>query len=133
MRNRDATPPLAPGPLAALTDELVAAADARARAFNAADTLAEFRRVWASVRIESQMRQSLQEAPDNAGPLNSAALVHRSIGLMREASQGYLQHFLSYVDDLSAVEALVASASAPKDVPRTPAVKKRAKPRSDIK
>src|SRR5262249_2861806 len=58
--------------------------------------LGDFRQLWSRLRTESQLRQSLQPAPANAGPLNSSALVHRSIALMREVSPGYLQHFLGY-------------------------------------
>jgi hypothetical protein len=66
--------------------------------------LLESRRIWAKVRAESQLRQSLERSPTEAGPLNSGALVHRSLVLMRELSPGYLQHLLAYVDALSWIE-----------------------------
>lgn len=66
--------------------------------------LDEFRTMWSKLRTDGQLRQSLQQAPANAGPLNSGVLVHRSIMLMRELSPGYLQHLLSYVDTLSWME-----------------------------
>ncbi|MCC4620113.1 DUF2894 domain-containing protein [Xanthomonas cassavae CFBP 4642] len=66
--------------------------------------LEDFRRTWTTVRTASQVRQSLQDAPKDAGPLNSSVLVHRCISLMRERSPGYLQHFLGYVDALSWLE-----------------------------
>ncbi|MCC4603983.1 DUF2894 domain-containing protein [Xanthomonas campestris] len=66
--------------------------------------LDDFRRTWTTVRTASQVRQSLQDAPKDAGPLNSSVLVHRCISLMRERSPGYLQHFLGYVDALSWLE-----------------------------
>lgn len=68
--------------------------------------LEDFRRTWTTVRTASQVRQSLQDAPKDAGPLNSSVLVHRCISLMRECSPGYLQHFLGYVDALSWLEQL---------------------------
>ncbi|KQQ84170.1 hypothetical protein ASF73_16530 [Xanthomonas sp. Leaf131] len=68
--------------------------------------LEDFRRTWTTVRTASQVRQSLQEAPKDAGPLNSSVLVHRCISLMRDCSPGYLQHFLGYVDALSWLEQL---------------------------
>jgi hypothetical protein len=72
------------------------------------------------------LRQSLEHAPENAGPLNSSALVHRSIALMRDMSPGYLQHFVSYVDDLSSLEQLGHGAAAtPRDVPQAAAIGKR--------
>lgn len=113
--------------LASLVELLTEAAHARSQAMPTADTVDHFRRLWSTVRTESQLRQSMQQAPDNAGPLNSAALVHRAIGLMRGVSAGYLQHFLSYVDDLSTIEALLGSAATAKEVPRVASVKKRAR------
>jgi flagellar biosynthesis regulator FlaF len=113
--------------LTSLVELLTEAAHARSQAMPTADTVDHFRRLWSTVRTESQLRQSMQQAPDNAGPLNSAALVHRAIGLMRGVSAGYLQHFLSYVDDLSTIEALLGSAATAKEVPRVASVKKRAR------
>lgn len=66
--------------------------------------LDEFRNIWSEVRTDSQVRQSLEQVPANAGPLNSSSLVHRSLTLMRDVSPGYLQQFLSYVDTLSWLE-----------------------------
>lgn len=66
--------------------------------------LHEFRKIWSKVRNDGQLRQSLEQVPANAGPLNSGTLVHRSITLMQELSPGYLQHFLSYVDTLAGME-----------------------------
>ncbi|WP_369936666.1 DUF2894 domain-containing protein [Xanthomonas tesorieronis] len=63
--------------------------------------LDDARRLWTELRSRSQLRQSLQQAPSDAGPLNSGVLVHRSLALMRTLSPGYLQHFLAYVDALS--------------------------------
>lgn len=89
----------------------------------------DFRRIWTSVRSESQLRLAYEPVPTGAGPLNSAALVHRAITLMRELSPGYLRHFLSYVDDLSWLEQVhAANTPAVKDSPRSAATaKKRAR------
>lgn len=69
-----------------------------------------FRKTWSRVRTETQLRQSLDQVPKNAGPLNSSSLVHRALSLMREVSPGYLQHFLAYADALSWLEQLAAEA-----------------------
>ena len=45
--------------------------------------LQQFRTLWAGLRTESQLRQSLEPVAGDAGPLNSAVLVHRSLNLMR--------------------------------------------------
>jgi hypothetical protein len=113
-----ATTPCAPvhGALRGLIDHIASHAAARGdnlavddavpqpTTFPALDALGEFRKIWSAVRTDSQVRQSLEQVPVNAGPLNSGNLVHRSLTLMRELSPGYLQHFLSYVDTLSWLE-----------------------------
>lgn len=70
-----------------------------------------FRETWSRFSTEKQLRQSLEQVPDNAGPLNSNSLVHRSLSLMRALSPGYLQQFLSYVEALSWMEQLIAPAA----------------------
>jgi len=78
-----------------------------------------FRDTWTRVSADRELRQSHERVPENAGPLNSNHLVHRSLSLMREMSPAYLQQFLSYVDALSWLEQLGAgTAVASKEVPR---------------
>lgn len=78
-----------------------------------------FRETWSRVRAEKQLRQSLGQAPRNAGPLNSSSLVHRSLSLMQELSPEYLKQFLSYVDTLSWLEQFGnGDVAAGKDAPR---------------
>ncbi|CAN0624475.1 conserved protein of unknown function [Burkholderia multivorans] len=78
-----------------------------------------FRQTWSRVRADKQLRQSLGQAPRNAGPLNSSSLVHRSLSLMRELSPEYLKQFLSYVDTLSWLEQFGnGDVAAGKDAPR---------------
>lgn len=91
--------------------------------------LEEFRHLWSAVRSDSHWQQSLAFEPADAGPLNSAALVHRAMALMRELAPGYLQHFLAYADELSWVEQL-AQGSAGKPAPRPPTARKRARKKS---
>ncbi|WEN16739.1 DUF2894 domain-containing protein [Rhodanobacter sp. AS-Z3] len=110
--------------LAELTDELsrrgsqrsqrVAVHDTQAAGVShpPMDALDDLQKIWSTVRIESQLRQALEQVPADAGPLNSASLVHRSLTLMRELSPEYLQQFLSYVDALSWIEQLRSSSSA---------------------
>ncbi|WP_242538875.1 DUF2894 domain-containing protein [Trinickia acidisoli] len=96
--------------------------------------LAYFRETWSRFSTEKQLRQSLEQVPDNAGPLNSNSLVHRSLSLMQALSPGYLQHFLSYVEALSWMEQLAgpvvgaSAAAAPiAEAPRASGTKKRAR------
>lgn len=91
--------------------------------------LDDFRSLWSRLRTQSQLRQSLEQVPENAGPLNSGRLVHRSLMLMRELSPGYLQHFLAYVDLLSWMEQLDGGGAPAQDAPR--AANPRKRPRSN--
>lgn len=123
------------GPLGELVDGLTAA-DREAVPGRASwpelPVLDDFRRIWSRVRTESQLRQSMAPVPENAGPLNSSALVHRSIALMRDVSPGYLQHFLAYVDDLSWMERVDTggvAAAATSQQPATIGKRARKKPR----
>ena len=93
--------------------------------------LGDFRQLWSRLRTQSQLRQSLQPAPSNAGPLNSSALAHRAIALMRELSPGYLQHFLGYVDALSWMEQIRAGASASKEMAQVTPGRKRGRAKKE--
>ncbi|WP_316154830.1 DUF2894 domain-containing protein [Cupriavidus sp. BIC8F] len=89
------------------------------------DALADyFRETWARVSVEQHFRLSLERVPENAGPLNTDHLVHRSLSLMRETSPEYLRHFLSYVEGMSWLEQLGAAAAAEKEAARAAAAKK---------
>lgn len=59
-----------------------------------------FRRTWARLSVDRQLAQSRQALPQNAGPLNSHHIVHRTLSLMRQISPAYLEHFVGYVDSL---------------------------------
>ena len=63
-------------------------------------TLSYFRSTWSRLSANRRLRQSLATMPENAGPLNSHHLVHRSLTLMRDLSPEYLNRFMSYVDTL---------------------------------
>lgn len=89
------------------------------------EALDYFRQTWSKLSTERQLRQSYEQVPGNAGPLNSESLVYRSLSLMRELSPEYLRQFLSYVDALSWIEQLNESeGTAAKDTARPASVKK---------
>lgn len=93
--------------------------------------LEQFRDLWTSIRSEIQMRQSMEQAPEDAGPLNSIVLVHRSLLRMRELSPAYLQHFLGYLDNLSGLQQLQsAGVLASNAAPRSNVGAKPARPRA---
>ncbi|HEF4737796.1 DUF2894 domain-containing protein [Burkholderia multivorans] len=111
------------GALAGLVERLARDAQADRRGIDP-ELVDYFRATWAKVRTEQQYRQSLDQVPRNAGPLNSNSLVHRSLSTMRELSPAYLQQFLSYVDALACLEDLVGAGAQPdKDAVRTKAAK----------
>ncbi|QGR84232.1 DUF2894 domain-containing protein [Burkholderia multivorans] len=111
------------GALAGLVERLARDAQADRRGIDP-ELVDYFRATWAKVRTEQQYRQSLDQVPRNAGPLNSNSLVHRSLSTMRELSPAYLQQFLSYVDALACLEDLVGAGAQPdKDAARTKTAK----------
>jgi hypothetical protein len=83
--------------------------------------LDEVRAVWSRVSANRQLRQSLEQVPQNAGPLNSSHLVHRALSVMHELSPAYLHQFLAYADALSWMERLTAGATVPAREAQRPA------------
>ncbi|MDN7744432.1 DUF2894 domain-containing protein [Burkholderia multivorans] len=111
------------GALAGLVERLARDAQADRRGIDP-ELVDYFRATWAKVRTEQQYRQSLDQVPRNAGPLNSNSLVHRSLSTMRELSPAYLQQFLSYLDALACLEDLVGAGAQPdKEAARTKTAK----------
>jgi len=100
----DMTPGLL-GALASLRPVLRNQDDAENAPEREPEVLTDLRQIWSAMLVRSQIQQSLATpSPSDAGPLNSATLVHRALALMREQSPGYLQHFLAYADTLSWLE-----------------------------
>ena len=67
-------------------------------------TLQFFKRTWSRLSADQRLAQSRAALPDNAGPLNSQHLVHRSLTLMQSLSPEYLEHFVAYIDALQWLE-----------------------------
>jgi len=109
--------------LAALAEGLAPTTPARV-----ANTLDYLRATWSRLSAERSLTRSLATVPENAGPLNSQQLVHRSLTLMRDLSPEYLHRFMSYVDALLRLDqgfggaaptgAESARAESPKRAPR---------------
>ena len=80
----------------------------------------QFRNTWSKLSADKQLKQALDQAPKNAGPINSHMLVLRSLALMREVSPDYLNRFVSYADTLLCLEqaALERSLSKPGSKPK---------------
>ncbi len=99
-------------PHAVLGTLVPARPDAADRPAPEARTLQFFKRTWSRLSADQRLAQSRACLPDNAGPLNSQHLVHRSLLLMRELSPEYLEHFVGYVDALQWLEQSNEAAAA---------------------
>ena len=103
------------GPLGLLADELAARAATRDAAaavpYPELGLLDPFRALWSRVRTESQMRETLAYTAEDAGPLNSSALVHRSIALspLDEQPRLYFLHFWANDDAVRLAKGLRAA------------------------
>ena len=90
-------------------------------------SVAYFRQTWSKLSTEQQLTQTLAQAPENAGPMNSQHLVLRALQSMRDLSPDYLQGFMSYVDTLiwleqaNPVKPATARSSAGEDAKKTSA------------
>ena len=123
--------PAARGPLAQLVEHIARQSPLQAEGPGGTDaaagpelkTLRYFKSTWSRLSAERRITQSLAKVPENAGPLNSHHLVHRSLMLMHELSPDYLNRFMSYVDTLLWVDQLNAS-NAPAAAPRAEGQKK---------
>jgi hypothetical protein len=135
--------PSARGPLAELVDHIARHAPAPGDGSAANEvvpglapapelkTLSYFKSTWSRLSADRRLTQSLAKVPENAGPLNSHHLVHRSLLLMRDLSPEYLNRFMTYVDTLLWVDQVNAgSASSAANTPRAENPKKAARGRS---
>lgn len=76
-------------------------------------SVAYFRDEWSKLSTEQQLTQTLAQAPENAGPMNSQHLVLRSLQLMRDIAPDYLHGFMSYIDALIWLEHAAPAKPAP--------------------
>lgn len=63
-------------------------------------TVRYFRQTWSKLSVDKRLTQALDQAPRNAGPINSHRLVLQSLALMRDISPDYLSQFTAYIDTL---------------------------------
>jgi hypothetical protein len=100
------------GPLAELNAYIRGTVEARRAALEPGDpahpddlfNARVFRKAWERGRTLDRFEQAIARTPANAGPLNSHALVLRSLGLMRELSTDYLRRFLVQAETLQWLE-----------------------------
>ncbi|MCZ4317108.1 DUF2894 domain-containing protein [Comamonadaceae bacterium G21597-S1] len=63
-------------------------------------TVQRFRDTWERLRVDEQLARSLQQAPDNPGPLNSHLLVLRALRSLQDLSPAYLSRFVAQAEAL---------------------------------
>lgn len=90
----------APHPLAALRERL---ADGGAGGLEL-KTVRAYAGTWTRLRTGQRLAQSLARAPDHAGPLNSHALVLRTLRELQALSPEYLDRFVEYAEALLAID-----------------------------
>ncbi|MDP9897957.1 DUF2894 domain-containing protein [Variovorax ginsengisoli] len=130
-----AAPPPSRGPLAELVDHIARQSSGlpndvgdglrTAGTVPELKTLSYFRSTWSRLSADRRWVQSLAAVPENAGPLNSHHLLHRSLTLMRELSPAYFNQFMSYADALLSIEQMHGSGgvSAGTETPRAEGAK----------
>jgi hypothetical protein len=67
-------------------------------------TIRNFRNTWSKLSVDKEVARAIEQAPKNAGPINSHMLVLRSLALMRDISPDYLNRFMTYADTLLCLE-----------------------------
>ncbi len=72
-----------------------------------------FRGTWSRLSAQERLRQTFEQVPPQAGPLNALHLLHRALVQMQELSPDYLQHFVAHVDALLWLEQVHQAAQAP--------------------
>lgn len=74
--------------------------------------LTPLRESWAKLNAEKLVMRSINEGPENAGPLNPHYLAIRSLSNMRDLSPHYLNRFVSYMETLLWLEKTAAKKPA---------------------
>lgn len=90
-------------------------------------SVTRFREGWSRLRAETRVTEALGRKPENAGPLNSHALLLRSLDLMRGLSPDYLRRFVMHVDALLWLDAAGQKPPPPKGKSKPGAAQRRAK------
>lgn len=89
----------AASPLAALKERMDTPAGADLK------TVQAFRGTWTRLRTAQRLSQSFAVAPEQAGPLNSHALLLRTLQQLQGLSPAYLDRFVAYAEALLALDA----------------------------
>lgn len=88
------------------------------------------RQTHARLKVRQQLRHTLAQPLQHAGPLHSERLVQQSLARLNEWSEAYLHRFMSYLEALAVLEdaqSLLRAASAA-SVPKKPRAQVKAMP-----
>jgi len=89
----------------------------------------QFRSTWSKLSTQKQLHSALEQAPKNAGPINSHSLVLRSLALMRDISPDYLSRFMTYADTLLCLDEASQSKPEQTKIGAAPAAAKKTRAR----
>lgn len=74
-----------------------------------------FRATWTKLSTDKRAAKTIENAPENAGPLNSARLIIQSLTTMRDISPEYLNRFMAFTDTLLWLEQAGKNAESSED------------------
>ena len=85
----------------------------------------QHRGTWTKLAVQRRLHQSQAQVHDQAGPLNSAKLLHQVLTTMQATSPEYLHHLVSQVEALLWLEHALMGPVAPTVRPASPGARNR--------
>lgn len=71
--------------------------------------LAPIREAQAKQQLAARIQHAITHTPGDAGPLNAHRQVARALAALQEVSPEYLEHLVTYLDDLMVLEKIPAT------------------------
>ena len=71
--------------------------------------LAPIREAQAKQQLAARIQHAITHVPGDAGPLNAHRQVARALAALQEVSPEYLEHLVTYLDDLMVLEKIPAT------------------------
>ncbi|MBF5052176.1 DUF2894 domain-containing protein [Alloalcanivorax venustensis] len=94
-----------PSPLAALLTRLRGDGEAPVEL----KALAPIREAQARQQLAARIQHAITQVPGDAGPLNAHRQVARALAALQDISPQYLEHLVTYLDDLMVLEKIPAT------------------------
>lgn len=118
-------PPRTLAELNAYIRRVTAARDADGAEAGELGSVRRFRQAWDRHRTGDRLQQAVARSPANAGPLNSHALVLRSLERMAALSPDYLRRFIVQVEALQWLERAAQQLPQAADAKKAPRGRRR--------